>query len=248
MRRWTLVAVAPALLAAACGGKPASDVGPAVRVDAGAEAVLAPPASRPTLVEPEAGAPASSSGARSGAADPAASAAPLDGPAPSVADGRVSPGAPTDAEIRAELAELQRVQARIERALAGPAGPIVLGSGRMIWPVAGPVVSPFGPRWGRLHAGIDIAVPTGRGIRAADAGIVALAGWVGGYGNYTCIRHTNELSTCYAHQSRMLVQRGEQVGQGQVIGAVGCTGRCYGPHLHFEVRRNGRPYDPLGFL
>ena len=121
-------------------------------------------------------------------------------------------------------------------------------SAGLIWPVSGPVVSPFGYRWGRLHAGIDIAVGYGTPIHAAAAGTVVLAGWVGGYGNYTCIDHGGGLATCYAHQSSYAVSQGASVGQGQVIGYVGCTGHCFGPHLHFEVRINGNPVDPLGYL
>ena len=128
-----------------------------------------------------------------------------------------------------------------------PAGPIRGGSGMFIWPVNGPVVSGFGPRWGSFHEGIDIAVPTGTQIRAAASGTVELAGPTSGYGNYTCISHGGGLSTCYAHQSQILVSGGE-VAQGQTIGLVGCTGHCFGPHLHFEVRVNGQAVDPLGYL
>ena len=141
-----------------------------------------------------------------------------------------------DARIRAQLASSQ-----------SPADTTPSSSG-LIWPVNGPVVSPFGMRWGRLHAGIDIAVPTGTPIHAAAAGIVAIAGWVSGYGNYTCINHGGGLSTCYAHQESMSVSVGQQVAQGQVIGLTDCTGHCLGPHLHFEVRINGVPVDPLGYL
>jgi murein DD-endopeptidase MepM/ murein hydrolase activator NlpD len=128
-----------------------------------------------------------------------------------------------------------------------PAGPIRGGSSGMIWPVNGPVVSGFGMRWGRMHEGIDIAVPSGTPIRAAKAGSVAFSGWYGGYGNYTCVNHGGGLSTCYAHQSSFAAQSGS-VGQGQVIGYVGCTGHCFGDHLHFEVRVNGAAVDPLGYL
>jgi murein DD-endopeptidase MepM/ murein hydrolase activator NlpD len=121
-------------------------------------------------------------------------------------------------------------------------------SAGLIWPVSGPVVSPFGYRWGRLHAGIDIAVAYGTPIHAAAAGTVVLAGWVSGYGNYTCIDHGGGMATCYAHQSSYAVSQGASVAQGQVIGYVGCTGHCFGPHLHFEVRINGTPVDPLGYL
>lgn len=141
-----------------------------------------------------------------------------------------------DARVRAQLAQVQAHSSSTPSA-----------SG-LIWPVNGPVVSPFGMRWGRLHAGIDIAVPSGTPIHAAAAGTVALAGWVDGYGNYTCIDHGGGLATCYAHQSSIGVSTGQHVDQGQVIGYTGCTGHCLGPHLHFEVRINGAPVDPLGYL
>ena len=109
----------------------------------------------------------------------------------------------------------------------------------MIWPVGGTFTSPFGMRWGRLHAGVDLAAPEGTPIRAAEAGNVVLAGWTGGYGNYTCIAHGGGLSTCYAHQSRYGTSVGAKVTQGQVIGYVGNTGHSFGAHLHFETRING---------
>jgi murein DD-endopeptidase MepM/ murein hydrolase activator NlpD len=128
-----------------------------------------------------------------------------------------------------------------------PAGPIRPGAGGLIWPVNGPIVSGFGMRWGRMHEGVDIAVPTGTQIRAAASGTIEIAGYNGGYGNYTCIGHGGGLSTCYAHQTQILVGSGA-VAQGQIIGLVGCTGHCFGPHLHFEVRVNGQAVDPLGYL
>ncbi|HYX88592.1 MAG TPA: peptidoglycan DD-metalloendopeptidase family protein [Gaiellaceae bacterium] len=117
-----------------------------------------------------------------------------------------------------------------------------------IWPVNGPVVSPFGMRWGRMHEGIDIAVPAGTPIHAAASGRVVYAGWMDGYGNLVAIDHGRGLSTAYAHQSSIAVGLGQTVSQGQTIGYVGCTGHCFGPHLHFEVRVNGTPVDPLGYL
>jgi murein DD-endopeptidase MepM/ murein hydrolase activator NlpD len=148
-----------------------------------------------------------------------------------------------DAQIRAQLAE----SASSTTTDPLPAGPIQGGSGDMIWPVNGPVVSPFGMRWGRLHAGIDIAVPAGTPIRAAKSGTIVLAAPTSGYGNYTCIDHGGGQSTCYAHQSSYAITSGS-VSQGDVIGYVGCTGHCYGDHLHFEVRINGAPVDPMGYL
>ena len=117
-----------------------------------------------------------------------------------------------------------------------------------IWPVSGPVTSPFGMRWGRMHTGIDIGVPYGTPIHAAASGQVIYAGWMDGYGNLVFIDHGRGISTGYAHQSSIAVSTGQTVTQGQVIGYVGCTGHCFGPHLHFEVRVNGTPVDPLGYL
>ena len=155
-------------------------------------------------------------------------------------------------ELEGDLRALQAASAQVTNQLQGagpvPAGPIRQGGGAYIWPVNGPVVSPFGMRWGRLHAGIDIAVPSGTPIRAAASGSVAMAGWMGGYGQYTCLQHGSGVATCYAHQSSIGVGAGASVKQGQVIGAVGCTGHCFGDHLHFEVRINGSPVDPTGYL
>jgi len=150
-----------------------------------------------------------------------------------------------------DLASLEAEQAKVAAALQGsPApGPVKQGSGQLIWPLSGPVVGAFGEaRPGHTHAGIDIAVPEGTPIRAADSGRVALMGYVGGYGNYTCVQHTGSLSTCYAHQSRFATSNGANVSQGQVIGYSGNTGNSTGPHLHFEVRINGTPVDPMGYL
>jgi murein DD-endopeptidase MepM/ murein hydrolase activator NlpD len=153
--------------------------------------------------------------------------------------------------------DVASIQAELAATLAGtgsaplPAGPIRAGSGQFIWPVDGPVVSGFGMRWGRMHEGIDIAVPAGTPIRAAASGSVVLQqgeAESGGYGNFTCLDHGGGLQTCYAHQSSVAVSAGQSVSQGDVIGYVGCTGHCFGDHLHFEVRINGAPTDPLGYL
>src|SRR5262249_13844626 len=135
--------------------------------------------------------------------------------------------------IRGLEAASAQVQAQLGAGGPLPAGPVRQGSGNFIWPVNGPVVSPFGMRWGRLHAGIDIAVPSGTPVRAAGSGTVAIAGWTGGYGNYTCIQHGGGIATCYGHQSSIGVSVGAHVSQGQVIGLSGCTGHCFGPHVHF---------------
>jgi murein DD-endopeptidase MepM/ murein hydrolase activator NlpD len=156
--------------------------------------------------------------------------------------------------LEGDLSKMQaQVAAQLRAAQTSPApsaGPIRRGTGSMIWPVNGPITSPFCERraWEACHPGIDIGVPAGTPIRAADAGRVVIAGWVGGYGNYTCIQHTASLSSCYGHQSAILVSVGQGVSQGQVIGNVGCTGLCFGDHLHFEVRVNGAVQNPLNYL
>ena len=126
--------------------------------------------------------------------------------------------------------------------------PVTAPTSGFIWPVSGPITSPFGMRWGTLHPGIDIGVPTGTPIHAAAAGTVIYCGWMSGYGNLVMIDHGGNLATLYGHQSRIAATCGEQVSQGQVIGYSGCTGFCTGPHVHFEVRVNGSPVDPLGYL
>lgn len=156
--------------------------------------------------------------------------------------------------IEGDLAEIQaEIEAQLQSTSSAPlpAGPIREGSGQLIWPVDGPVVSGYGPRWGSMHEGIDIAVPGGTPIRAADSGTVVLvqsSSSSGGYGNFICVDHGGGLQTCYAHLSSMAVSSGQGVSQGDVIGYVGCTGHCYGDHLHFEVRISGTPTDPLGYL
>jgi murein DD-endopeptidase MepM/ murein hydrolase activator NlpD len=156
--------------------------------------------------------------------------------------------------------EVASIQAELAATLAGtgstplPAGPIQGGSGSgLIWPVDGPVVSGFGSRFGgaEFHEGIDIAVPSGTPIRAAADGTVIFTepeAESGGYGNFTCIDHGGGLSTCYAHQERFAVSPGQRVSQGEIIGYSDCTGHCFGPHVHFEVRIDGTPTDPMGYL
>jgi murein DD-endopeptidase MepM/ murein hydrolase activator NlpD len=166
-------------------------------------------------------------------------------------------------DLEGDLTALKAAQAKIQARLAAvaagggggglPAGPIRHGSGSLIWPVNGPITSPFceSRAWESCHPGVDIGVPSGTPIRAAAAGRVVLMqpeSASGGYGNFTCIQHTASMSTCYAHQSRFATSMGASVSQGQVIGYSGCTGRCYGDHLHFEVRINGAVTNPLGYL
>jgi murein DD-endopeptidase MepM/ murein hydrolase activator NlpD len=157
------------------------------------------------------------------------------------------------------VARQSAIAAKLRTAATGftsaPAGGIKRGSGNFIWPVNGPVVSPFGNRViggaTEFHPGIDIAVPTGTPIHAAADGTVTLEqpeAASGGYGNFTCIQHTASISTCYAHQETFVAHVGQHVSQGEVIGISDCTGRCFGPHVHFEVRVNGSVVDPLAYL
>ncbi len=130
----------------------------------------------------------------------------------------------------------------------------VLGTGQMSFPTAGSITSRFGSRfhpvlgYNRFHAGVDFGASYGTGIVAADSGTVIFSGWYGGYGNSVIVDHGGGLTTLYAHASRLNVSEGQAVSKGQSIAAVGSTGLSTGPHLHFEVRRNGSPVDPLRFL
>jgi murein DD-endopeptidase MepM/ murein hydrolase activator NlpD len=155
------------------------------------------------------------------------------------------------ADFVAEVESLQResaaLAATIRSAQSGSVGSGVSASG-LIWPVHGPVTSGFGWRWGRMHEGIDIAVPSGTPVAAAASGTVITAGWLGGYGNLVVIDHGNGLATAYGHNSSVTVGAGQSVAQGQVIAYSGSTGHSTGPHVHFEVRVNGSAVDPLGYL
>jgi murein DD-endopeptidase MepM/ murein hydrolase activator NlpD len=160
------------------------------------------------------------------------------------------------AEYLHEAAGLERASASLAASIQAaqasssytPSSDSTPSAAGFIWPVSGPVVSPFGMRWGRMHEGIDIAAAEGTPIHAAASGRVVFAGWMDGYGNLVAIDHGGGLSTAYAHQSSIAAGLGQTVSQGQTIGYVGCTGHCFGPHLHFEVRVNGTPVDPLGYL
>ena len=116
------------------------------------------------------------------------------------------------------------------------------------WPVSGRLSSRYGMRWGAMHHGIDIAVPTGTAVRAAAAGRVSFAGWNGGYGNLVVIDHGNSVETRYAHNSRLVVKVGQQVRRGDIIAYSGSTGRSTGPHVHFEIRQRGQSVNPLNYL
>jgi murein DD-endopeptidase MepM/ murein hydrolase activator NlpD len=114
-------------------------------------------------------------------------------------------------------------------------------------PIGGRVTSPFGRRWGRMHTGVDLDGRTGDPIRAAKAGRILGVSCGGGYGNCTLIDHGGGVTTLYAHMSRKAVTSGS-VSRGQLIGYVGCTGSCTGSHLHFEVRVNGKPQNPMRYI
>jgi murein DD-endopeptidase MepM/ murein hydrolase activator NlpD len=158
-------------------------------------------------------------------------------------------GPVAEAYARRVLDRARDWQATAAPGSGGGTLPAAPGAGELSWPVQGPVVSPFGLRWGRLHAGIDIAVPAGTPILAAATGRVTTRGQVAGYGLLTCLEHTPPHSTCYAHQSRLgPTPAGGILARGALVGYVGCTGHCFGPHLHFEVRVAGRPVDPLTYL
>jgi murein DD-endopeptidase MepM/ murein hydrolase activator NlpD len=155
-----------------------------------------------------------------------------------------------------DLEAMQAASAEIAAQLAASAGASEGGGGGgggapsasgFIWPVSGPVTSGYGWRWGRMHEGIDIGAPCGTPIRAAASGTIVYAGWMDGYGNIVIIDHGGGIGTAYGHQSAIYVGGGS-VSQGQTIGAVGSTGHSTGCHLHFEVRVNGTPVDPLGYL
>jgi len=128
------------------------------------------------------------------------------------------------------------------------------GSGAMMWPAYGPITSPFGwrnhPIFGdaRYHSGIDIGADYGDTVGAADAGVVIYADWMGGYGKAVMIDHGGGLVSLYGHNSELLVSEGQRVAKGQPISRVGATGYATGPHLHFEVRLNGSPVDPMSYL
>lgn len=122
------------------------------------------------------------------------------------------------------------------------------GSSGWQWPASGPVTSEYGTRWGRMHEGIDVGGSTGAPVVAARPGTVSRAGRMGGYGNMVMVNHGGGVVTAYAHLSSIAVSAGQSVGGGQQVGGMGCTGSCTGTHVHFEVRVNGAPRNPRGYL
>ena len=151
-------------------------------------------------------------------------------------------------EVNSLLAVSAQLAGQIRGAQSSSSSPPRVASSGFMWPVSGPVTSPFGWRWGRMHEGIDIAVPTGTPVVASNAGRVITAGWMGGYGNLVVIDHGGGIATAYGHNSSIAVGSGSSVGQGQVIAYAGSTGNSTGPHESFEVRVNGSAVDPMGYL
>lgn len=151
---------------------------------------------------------------------------------------------------RGELAALAREQARIKAIINSRSsistGPISRSG--FAWPIRGQITSPYGPRWGGFHTGIDIDCRTGDPIGASKAGRVISSGWGGGYGYMVIIDHGNGVTTLYAHMSRLYVGEGTSVSQLRAVGACGATGNATGDHLHFEVRVNGQHQNPMNFL
>jgi len=127
----------------------------------------------------------------------------------------------------------------------------LIQNGRFLWPVPASkrVSSGYGKRWGKLHEGIDIPARTGSHILAAESGVVVYVGsGLGGYGNITVLGHDNGYFTVYAHAHKTFTKRGQKISRGQVIATVGSTGRSTGPHLHFEIRKNGVPKNPEKYI
>ncbi len=154
-----------------------------------------------------------------------------------------------EAERRAAEEATRRRAAELAGQELPPATPAG-APGDFSWPVSGPITSPFGMRANpmgqgfEMHPGIDIGAPMGATVTAAAGGRIIWAKEYGGYGNAVIIDHGGQTSSVYGHLSQIFVAEGQDVQRGQAIGAVGCTGRCTGPHLHFEVRVNGVAVDP----
>lgn len=161
-------------------------------------------------------------------------------------------------DYEAKVAELEKSSKDLEvlilKKVAGGKGTKVRGSGRLAWPLRGRITSRYGyrrhPLWGgrSFHTGLDIANKYGTPIKAADSGEIIFAGWWDGYGKAVVIDHGKKTTTVYAHMSRIYKQVGATVAKGQVVGLVGSTGYSTGPHLHFEVRKNGKPVNPYTYL
>jgi len=156
--------------------------------------------------------------------------------------------AAASAQLAAKIAQSEKQASSASSSPSASSNPAPVPSSGFIWPVSGPITSPFGMRWGTLHPGLDIGVGSGTPVHAAGSGTVIWCGWMSGYGNLVMIDHHNGLVTLYGHNTSVAVSCNQQVSQGQVVSYSGCTGFCTGPHVHFEVRLHGSPVDPLGYL
>ncbi len=162
---------------------------------------------------------------------------------------RVEVFRPLQPQERQTLEQSLREELPVPPASPAPPRPHVRTNAELTWPLLGPITSPFGPRWGKFHAGIDIGASSYREVTAAADGEVVYARASGnGLGNVVVIRHGHGLQTVYAHLSVIIAHEGDTVRQGQAIGGVGETGHATGPHLHFEVRREGSPVNPEDYL
>jgi murein DD-endopeptidase MepM/ murein hydrolase activator NlpD len=162
-------------------------------------------------------------------------------------------------EYERRVAELEKSSKLLEGLIQSRSGKTVgkapiKATGRMIRPARGRIVSGFGyrrhPLWGgtHLHAGIDIGAAYGEPVRNADGGEVIFSGWWNGYGKAVVVDHGRGISTVYGHLSRIYVEAGQRIDKSQILGLIGSTGYSTGPHLHFEVRRGGKPVNPMAFL
>ena len=151
-------------------------------------------------------------------------------------------------ELQAQSAALTARILAAQSSAVVPAPTGAASAAGFVWPVHGVFTSGFGWRWGRMHEGIDLAVGNGTPVVAAAAGTVIVAGWMGGYGNLVVVDHGNGIATAYGHNTSVTVGVGQSVAQGQLIAYSGNTGHSTGPHVHFEVRVNGSPVDPMGYL
>ncbi len=161
-----------------------------------------------------------------------------------------------------EAAEKQKekdaaaLQTELNKALGKSPTVVYKGNGKFVWPsaVSKKITSPFGyrihPIFGtkKLHRGLDIGAPMGSDVLAGEAGVVVTAGYNNSYGYYITINHGSGYVTLYAHNSKLLVSKGDMVAKGQVIAKCGSTGNSTGPHIHFEVQINGKLVNPLNYL
>lgn len=225
----------------------ASEEAEATRVAAQAQELAAAAAEQVTRLQ--AIAPA---GAAASTADDDAAATPAEADEEGVAteveaveDAAAEEEAVEDAAAEEEPEEDAEEAEQAEEAVAAAPAP---SGGGFSWPTSGSVTSGFGERWGRQHAGIDIASSPGTAVAAARGGTVASAGTEGGYGNSVVIAHGDGFATRYAHLESIAVSAGQSVSTGTYLGGMGCSGSCTGTHLHFEIRINGAAVDPMGYL